>query len=368
MRKYKNIYVAATSQHVGKTTSTLGLVSCYMKKGLKVGYCKPVGQKFLDLANIRVDKDTILFADLIHFDIVPEKHSPVILGKGATQRYLNNPDKYHLENVILAAKDELSKENELVIYEGTGHPGVGSVADVSNARVAKLLEAEVIMIVEGGIGSTIDMLNMCTALFREEGVPILGVIINKVIPEKAASVKKYVGKWLKKKGIPLLGIIPYDKTLAYPLVRSVAKAVEGTIIFNAEQSGNKVESILAGSLIDLQELKSSEDLLLVVGTRSIDTAIDKIKSISKLNGITNCPLSGIVATGQGSIGGETLKYIEDNFIPLIRTNLDTYGSVIKISQIEVKINRNTPWKIQKAIHLIESNVNLDSLLTDLISK
>ena len=369
MKKYKNIYVAATSQHVGKTTSTLGLVSSYMKQGLKVGYCKPVGQKFLDLANIRVDKDTVLFADLIHFDIIPELHSPVIIGKGATKKYLDDPDQYDLEEIITTARDRLDEQNELVIYEGTGHPGVGSVADVSNARVAKILDAAVIMIVEGGIGSTIDMLNMCTSLFREENVPILGVIVNKVIPDKIDVIKNYVGKWLERRGIKLLGVLPYDRTLAYPLVRSISKAVNGTVTFNSERTGNKVESILAGSLIDLQELKSSEDSLLVVGTRSIDTAINKIKSITKLNGITNCPLSGIVATGHGNISQETLAYIEEHKIPLIRTDLDTYGSVIKISKIEVKINRNTPWKIRRAIDLIEKNVDLKGLLEEVnISK
>lgn len=361
--KYKNIYVAATSQHVGKTTSTLGLVSAYMKKGLNVGYCKPVGQKYLDLANLRVDKDTILFADLIHFDIIPELHSPVILGKGYTKKYLNSPEKYDLDKAIINAKDELSDRNELVIYEGTGHPGVGSVADVSNAHVAKLLDAGVIMIVEGGIGSTIDMLNMCTSLFREADVPIIGVIINKVIPSKMDQVRKYVGKWLDRKGIRLLGVMPYDKTLAYPLIRSVAKAVNGKITYNVDKGGNKVENILAGSLIDLQELKDSENLLLVVGTRHINVAIEKIKAMSHLNGVDECPLSGIVATGQGNIQSETLTYIEENNLPLIRTSLDTYGSVIKISKIEVKINRNTPWKIQRAISLIEEYVDLDGILT-----
>ena len=47
---------------------------------------------------------------------------------------------------------------------------------MSNARVARLLNAGVVMIVEGGIGSTIDMLNMTTALFREENVPIIGAV------------------------------------------------------------------------------------------------------------------------------------------------------------------------------------------------
>lgn len=359
--KYKNLYVAATSQHVGKTTSTLGLVSCFAKKGVNVGYCKPVGQKFLDIENLRVDKDTILFSDLIDFQIVPELHSPIILGKGATERILDNPDEHDLEAMITKASRKLDEQHDLVIYEGTGHPGVGSVADMSNARVAKLVDAGVIMIVEGGIGSTIDMLNMCTALFREEGVPIIGVIINKVRVDKISKVREYVGKWLDREGIPLLGLLPYDRTLAFPIMRSIAKAIKGTITYNADYADNRIDSILAGSLIDLQELKSSKDLLLVVSTSSINQAVNKIKQITELNGFDHCPLSGIVATGQGNFEGETLKYIEDNNLPLVRTDLDTYGAVIKISNIEVKINQKTPWKVRKAIDLIEANVDIDTI-------
>ena len=238
--------MVATSKHVGKTTSTLGLVSTLIKKGLKVGYCKPVGQKFLDIQHLRVDKDTILFADLINFEIVPELHSPVILGPGATEMYLDSPESFDLDNILINAEREMSRANEIVIYEGTGHPGVGSVANVSNARVARLLNAGVVMIVEGGIGSTIDMLNMTTALFREENVPIIGVIINKVHPDKMAKVKHYVGKWLEANQLPLLGLMPYESKLAYPLIRTVAEAVMGVVTYNADFVDNKVESIIAG--------------------------------------------------------------------------------------------------------------------------
>lgn len=360
--KYKNIYVAASSQHVGKTTSTLGLVSGFMKKGLKVGYCKPVGQKFLDVNNLIVDKDTVLFADLIHFDLIPEYHSPVILGKGATEKYLDNPDQYDLHGIISEAQRYMSNNNDITIYEGTGHPGVGSVAGLSNAKVAKLLDAGVVMIVEGGIGSTIDMLNMCTAIFRENDVPIVGVIINKVREEKIRKVEEYVKKWLDRNNLPLLGVIPYDQTLAYPLIRSIAKSVSGTIIYNSDADNNKVSSILAGSLIDLEKLENSSDQLLVVATKALNGAIKKIDSIEKLNKITTTSLSGIVATGQGNIDSNTLKFIEENNLPLIRTHLDTYGCVVKISKIEVKINRKTPWKVKKAIQLIENNVDFDSIM------
>ena len=357
----KSIYVAASRQHVGKTTTTLGLASAFMKRGYSVGYCKPVGQKYLDIEDMRVDKDTLLFADLIHFDLDPSVHSPVIIGKGATVKLLENPDRSKMENRLFHAAETLGSLNELVIYEGTGHPGVGSVAGYSNARVAKMLNAGVVMIVEGGIGSAIDMLNMTTALFREEQVPIMGVILNKVIPDKADKVKYYVKKWLDKKDLPLLGVIPYDKTLAYPVMKTVADSINGIVTHNPDKLYNNVEDILAGSLIDLKELKSFKNLLLVVSVRSLDSAIKKIQSIARMINKDDSPISGIVATGQGTPAKESLDYIKDHRIPVVRTSLDTYGSALKISSIEVKINRNTPWKVKRAVELIDEHVDLEML-------
>lgn len=359
---YKSIYVAATSQHVGKTTSTLGLVAAFMKKGLKVGYCKPVGQKSLYLNSMEVDKDAILFADLMKFKLDAEVHSPVILGKGATSAFIDNPENYAYPERIKHARAQLDESNELIIYEGTGHPGVGSIVDLSNADVAKMIDASVIMVVEGGIGSTIDMLSLCLAKFQMLNIPILGVIINKVKPEKIDKVRTYVGKFLESVGLPLLGVIPYDKSLAFPLMKTVAKAINGVVSFNDDQLDNKVEDILAGSLIDLGELKSSKDLLLVVSAQRVGDAIEKIQSISNLVGLDKSPLSGIVATGHGSISGPCLEYIQEHKIPVVRTFLDTYGSVLKISRIEVKINTSTPWKVARAIELIERNVDMDALL------
>ncbi len=358
--RYKNIYVAASSQHVGKTTSTLGLVSSFLHRDINVGYCKPIGQKFL--MDMFVDKDTLLFADLIKFDIEPEIHSPVVLPSKTVQDLIKHPEKYDLESKILKARNKLNDTHDLTIYEGTGHPGVGSVAGFSNARVARLLDAGVIMIVEGGIGSTIDMLHLCTALFREQNVPIIGVIINKVRTDKIDKVQEYLSIWLDRQGIPLLGIMPYDERLAYPLMSTVAKSIKATVELHDDKLDNRVENMIAGSLVDVKELKSFQNLLLIASNRTLERAIKKVSSFSELKGIKDCPLSGIIVTGDGEIDDTSLKYIHDNQVPLLRSNLDTYGAVLKISRIEVKINRHTPWKVNRAIELIKSNVDLDFIL------
>ncbi len=362
MEKTKSLYIAATSQHIGKTTSTLGIISAIRSRGINVGYCKPVGQKFLDINNLRVDKDTVLFADLLDFEMVPEIHSPLILGRGATEKILNGEVDFDMEKVLISARNELEKNHDVVIYEGTGHPGVGSIAGLSNAKVAKLMNAEVIMVVEGGIGSTIDMLNMTTALFREEGVKLIGVIVNKVRPEKIDKVRTYLSKWFIKEGIPLLGVVPYDPSLAYPLILSISKAINGKITHNIENLDNRVANILAGSVIDYEKVRDKEDLLLVVSSRGLTEAISKINNISHSAGLEKSPLAGIVVTGEGELDEEVVKYVQEHYVPLIRTDLDTYGSVLKISRIEVKINRNTPWKVRRAIQLIEENIELSDIL------
>jgi dethiobiotin synthetase len=336
-----------------------------MKRGFDVASCKPVGQEFLEIEDLSVDKDTVLFADLIHFDPDPREHRPIIIGSGATTEMIDSPERFNPEATIQEAARLLRSHKEFIIYEGTGHPGVGSVAEVSNARVARILEAGLIMVVEGGIGSTIDQLNLCLSLFREEQVPVIGIIINKVLPEKLDKVQHYVGKWLRHHDLKLLGVIPYDRTMAYPVMKAVTDAIDGVVTHNQDMLYNKVEDILAGSLIDLKELKTFSDLLLVVSVRSLDGAINKIRSICEMMDKDDAPLSGIVATGVGTPGRESLDYIEQHRIPLIRTSLDTYGSVIKISRIEVKINRNTPWKVQRAIELVAQNVDVDAILDQL---
>ena len=357
----ERIYVAATSQHVGKTTSTLGLVHALRKKDINVGYCKPVGQQFLDLENYQVDKDAFLFSGVMDFELVSDIHSPVILGKGATVNYLDDPSQQKYPEKILKAKEVLEKNYELVVYEGTGHPGVGSVCDLSNADVAELINSKVILVVEGGIGNTIDKINLSLSLFRSKDIPILGVIVNKVRPEKLDKVYKYVKKYLDKQDLPLLGAIPYDKTMAYPLLHTVKSAIYGEVMANEHNLNNQVANTIDSSLMELEELTNYEHLMLIISSRKLAGALKKIREFEAKNDFDKSPLSGIILTYHKFIDEASQKYIDDNEIPVIHTQMDTYGAVVKISRIEVKINPRTPWKIHRAEELISEHVNLDLL-------
>ncbi len=109
-------------------------------------------------------------------------------------------------------------------------------------------------------------------------------------------------------------------------------------------AGTRPEVIKMSSVY--MELKKSEDLCLIVSNRSLHNALTKISRMSRTLGLVNSPLSGIVITGDEEISPKDMAYIRQHNIPVVRTYLDTYGTVIKISRIEVKINRSTPWKMK----------------------
>ena len=330
------LYIAATSQHVGKTTCTLGLMAAIRARGHKVSYCKPVGQEFVELGDLKVDKDALLFARGMDFELKAELHSPVIIGRGVTAEYLDDPTRFNFADEITRASRRLHADNDFVIYEGTGHPGVGSVCDMSNAQVAQLLGAPVVMIVEGGIGNTIDKLNMNLAMFRERRVPVRGVIVNKTRPAKLDKVRHYVDVYLKKVGIPLLGVLPFEKQLSSPIMSSIRRALNGKTLMHRGHMDNRVENIASGSLLAREEIENLKNLLVIVSYRRFGEAISALQLILEERNIPGTTIAGIVVTGMADDHIPHAAFLKKFKIPVVSCPLDTYGAAVRISGMEVK--------------------------------
>ncbi|MHC4480858.1 MAG: AAA family ATPase, partial [Planctomycetota bacterium] len=165
----KRIYVAATEQHAGKTTISVGLYRAALERGLRTCFIKPVGQRYVMEGEEQVDEDAVLFKRALLAKGNVKDMSPVTIPRGFTREYIfdRNPEAIH--RAILEAVESLEAEHDLTIVEGTGHAGVGSVIDSSNAEVARLLDAKCLIIAGGGIGRCIDELCLNRALFDRFG-------------------------------------------------------------------------------------------------------------------------------------------------------------------------------------------------------
>jgi hypothetical protein len=192
-----------------------------------------VGQELVSLPDgSRIDKDAPLlkaFSGLPDLDL--SLVSPVRLGTGFTQEYLDSADHRQgtrdLQDEIIRCLDGLSRK-DVIIAEGTGHPGVGGIVGLSNADVANLMGANVVFLSGGGIGKALDMLEVDLSYFLYKKCRVRGILFNKVIPDKISSMAHYITEDLLNSkygafGGPLriLGFLPEIRDLSRPSMRTI---------------------------------------------------------------------------------------------------------------------------------------------------
>ena len=225
------IYVAATKQHVGKTTTSLALMSGLSKRFDKVGFIKPVGQQHLEVESdsgdtIRVDKDVVLVREHFKLDHCPyQSMSPCLIGSGYTKQFIDGAirlDK-QMDDIVAGFRD-IDDRSDVVLCEGTGHAGVGSIVGASNAKIASMLGADMILVANGGLGSTFDELELNRVLCQQHGVNIAGIIVNKVKLDKYEQTKHYMSRaFMNMWGVPLLGVIPDRPYLGCPALADLER-------------------------------------------------------------------------------------------------------------------------------------------------
>src|SRR5258705_593018 len=242
------VFIAATRQNDGKTTASLGLIAALQQHYPRVGYIKPVGQRFVEIAEQKIDEDIVLIDSVYQLNCPLVDMSPIAVEPDFTRKYLESSNNEALVKTIQKAFDRVAWEKDFVLCEGTGHAGVGSVFDLSNAQVAKILGAKVIIVTQGGIGKPIDEVALNQALFEKEGVEIIGVILNKVIPEKAQFVCDFARRGLKRKGLDLLGVIPHQHMLSSPTLNLIREEFDAEMLNNSAQFQNLVDEAVVGAM------------------------------------------------------------------------------------------------------------------------
>jgi BioD-like phosphotransacetylase family protein len=359
----KRIFIAATKQNDGKTTVALGLISNFKKAFKRIGFIKPVGQRYLEEDGFKVDEDSVLIEDSLKICGIKYKlkdMSPVAVEKGFTENYIAQPSRKTITQQIKDSFKRVSRKRNLVIIEGTGHAGVGSVFDHSNAVVAKLLGSKVILISSGGIGRPIDEIVLNKALFDKEGVKLLGVIINKVIPGKFNKINELVRKGLRRKGIEVLGVIPYNPMLSYPTIRQILEETDYKTLFSCSDASldNHVSKIVIGAMQPKEAVKYIVDHSLVItpGDRE-----DIIRLTLDLYG-RGCKVAGIVLTGDLIPSQDFIHQTQDASIPVLLAKSDTYTAASVVHDLTVKIRPTDKEKIETVKNLIHDYVNLDMIM------
>ncbi|KUF87485.1 hypothetical protein AM588_10003385 [Phytophthora nicotianae] len=180
------VYVAATRQHVGKTSTCVGLLQGLTSRLDRIGFLKPVGQESVAVegGSLRVDKDVAVAKEVFKLDTCNYADmSPVVIMPGYTKRFLDGhiTVESQLDKIRTSFK-RITEANEFTVVEGTGHTGVGSIVECNNARIAAELGVDMVLVANGGLGSAFDDLALNYSMCKAHNDYITNIIKNAQVP------------------------------------------------------------------------------------------------------------------------------------------------------------------------------------------
>ena len=361
----KRLYVAATRQNEGKTTVSVGLLSAFHDLCPPVGFIKPVGQRYVMVGDVRVDEDVALMEAVFEPGCVLADMSPVTVGRTFTRDYIRAPHRAELEARVRESFARVAQGKQTMIIEGTGHAGVGSVFDLCNARVAKLLGAKVVIVTAGGIGRPIDEVMLSRALFQQHGVELLGVIVNKVLPHKLEEIAAVVEEGLAHQGIELLGVMPYEDILANPTMQQVLDELHGDLLHGRDFLPNEIQTVIVGAMTAHRALDYiyRRCLLITPGDRE-DLILAAMSSCAVGVDKSNC-VAGMLLTGGVTPQKNILRLLRRTQIPVVLVEEDSYGAATAVKDLQVKIQPLDKKKIITARRLVKRYVNVQKILDSL---
>jgi len=354
MSKCKKIFVAATGQNCGKTTTSLSLFYCAKKYYKRVGFIKPIGPKVVKYKDRFMDMDAALMAEVYGLDEDLDLMSPVVLHKNTTRDVLDGKITHKsMEKTILNAIHKLEEKCDFLIIEGAGHSGVGSVIGMSNAKVAKLVDAPVLIIAGGGVGNVIDAVHMNLALYKDVGAKVNLVIANKLIKEKRANTLEYLNKGFENEDFNVIGGLNYSPILANPTLNHISNLLDLPLQGNILERNRIVHTIQLGAASAQRVADLLKPSSLIIVTSSRDELIVTLSSLYNDVPDFREKIVGLLITGISPISRISQQILDNCNIPYMRTMETTKNTFMTVTENVAKIHAEDKEKIQHIQSTVE---------------
>ncbi len=388
----RHLYLAATGQNRGKTTTSLGLLDGFLRRQLRTGFMKPVGQRTIIEDGVPADEDAVLMRTIFGLPEPLGVMSPVHIPRGFTKAYIAGEVVEDLPARIRSAHAAFA-DHDVLLIEGTGHAGVGAVIGLSNATVAAILGAPAIIVSEGGVGRPIDEIVLNASHFAAHGVQVAGAIVNKVDIDAQPGIATILERGLARRGIALLGVLPYRPILSNPSLAMIAEGLRGEVVWpgpdldlvigqvaiGAMEPHHVLERIGPGTLVIVPG--DREDVLLTLATAHLmgrargATAAEVVG----LGGYAGTPGAGPGARsgdGSGPAGAALGLVLTDGYRPrpavvdaIRRANLfatlvseNTYAVASAVHDLLVKTHASDRDKIALIKALVAEHLDVGRIL------
>ncbi|MBX3091179.1 MAG: phosphate acetyltransferase [Cryobacterium sp.] len=354
----RSIYITSAEGNTGKSTVALGVLDTLTRSIEKVGVFRPI-------ARSSSERDYVLELMLENDGV--ELDYELCVGVGYEDVH-NNPEAA-LATIVQRFK-AVEALCDAVVIVGSDYTDVGSPTELGfNARVAANLGAPVVLVLGGRVGERLEartpdalrqLAEVSSAELLHEHATLLAVIANRADPDHEDEIRESIRAVVP--GVPVW-TIPENPVLVAPTIRSIMDATGGTLLkgdpelLNREALGvvvaamgmnNVLPRLIEGSIV-IVPADRTEVLLAVLMANESGTFPS---------------LAGIVLNGGFELPEPIDRLMEGirSTLPIIRTELGSYDTAVRITQIRPRLAADSQRKLDTARAMFEQNVDSGELL------
>jgi BioD-like phosphotransacetylase family protein len=350
-----SVYIASTQGSGGKTTLSVGLCLALRKRGLNVGYFKPVGTLASHTGGVLLDEDAAFVIDLLELDESPADVCPIVLDEDALHDVIAGSSNVDAMKRVEEAYGRVARGKDLVVCEGLGEIWQGRFLRTSGAEVVKRLDLKTVLVAKFAGARLLDDIFYVKDALKQH---LLGVIFNMVPASRLDVVQTDYSDFLAKASVANYGVLESDARLSAVSVEEIREALEGTYVCGEDHGARLVETYMIGAMSPEHALRyfqlTPNTVVIVGGDRAevILTALDT-------------PTSAIVLTGSYVPGAAVLARAENAGVPLISVGSDTVTAADSLRRLFGRLRVKERSKIDLIGDIIDRSVDVDRLVADL---
>jgi uncharacterized protein len=318
------LLVSSLEESSGKTAIALALARLAQERGDSVGYMKPKGTRLQSSVGKTLDEDPMLARELLDLeaemhDLEPVVYSPTFVEQAIRGR--EDPDD--LAERVREAFDGLAADRDRMFLEGGGRYDVGGIVDLTDADLAALLDAQVLLVAPYEVPTDVDDVLAAAKAFGDR---LVGVVFNDVPDASYDQLETDVVPFLEGRGIDVHGVLPSERTLSGVTVADLADELGASTLVE-EGSDAYVERFTVGAMgadSALRHFRRTKDAAVITGgdRAEIHTAALEAPGIRCL-----------ILTGGHRPSGAIVGQATEKGVPILSVQTDTLTTVERAEDV-----------------------------------
>ena len=313
----KYLLVGSIEAYSGKSGTIIGLAHKLQQKGFSSAYGKPVGtcRGNDPTSDGEEEADVEFIKNALNLAQTQVRSPLLLLEPKAVEKRLSGEDTR--DYVQLLRQSYADIVGDVVILEGAGTLGEGSIFQLSVMDIAQTLDASIILVARYHSPFVVDSILQAK---KQLGDRLMGVVINDISLNDLEASQTLIKSYLESQGIDVLGLLPSSSLLRSVSVREIAHQLNAEVLCRSDRLDLMVESLTIGAMnvnSALEYFRQGQYKAVVTGGDRTDL------QLAALETSTSC----LILTGHMAPQPLIISRAEDLEVPILSVNLDTLNTV-----------------------------------------